>query len=113
MTDRVVFAQPRIGRRVQLAAVLGLVLVFALAFLLLRPVPAPLSDAEYIAIAKNTPQGQLYFQRHSVPCNVTRVWNVQVNCDYVAAPGTPTEKFRVYIDPRTNAVVDVDMQFDP
>jgi hypothetical protein len=36
-----------------------------------------------------------------------------VNCDYVAAAGTPTEKFRVYIDPRTNAVVDVDVQFNP
>jgi hypothetical protein len=102
-----------ISRRTTLLAFGGLVLMFALAFVLLRPVTAPLSDAEYVAIAKDTPQGQLYFKNHSAPCTVVRVWNVQVNCDYVSAPGTPTEKFRVYIDPRTNAVVDVDMQFNP
>ncbi len=101
------------GRRATLLAFGGLVLVFVLAFVLLRPVDAPLSDAEYIAIAKDTPQGKLYFRNHTAPCNVARVWNVQVNCDYVAAPGTPTEKFRVYIDPRTNQVIDVDMQFNP
>jgi hypothetical protein len=103
----------RIGRRAQLLAFGGLVVVFALALILLRPVAAPLSDGEYVAIAKDTPQGQLYFKNHTAPCSVVRVWNVQVNCDYVSAPGTPTEKFRVYIDPRTNAVVDVDMQFNP
>ena len=103
----------RISRRAQLVAFGGLLLVFALAVVLLRPVTAPLSDAEYIAIAKNTPQGQLYFQNHTAPCSVARVWNVQVNCDYIAAAGMPTEKFRVYIDPRTNAVVDFDLQFDP
>jgi hypothetical protein len=103
----------RISRRVQLAAFLGLAAVFAIAFVLLRPVAAPLSDAEYIAIARSSPQGELYFQNHSVPCTVVRAWNVQVNCDYVAAPGTPTEKFRVYIDPRTNQIVDVEVQFEP
>jgi hypothetical protein len=103
----------RISRRAQLVTFGGLALVFVLAVLLLRPQLAPLSDAEYIAIAKDTPQGQLYFKNHNVPCSVARVWNVQVNCDYVSTPGTPTEKFRVYIDPRTNAVVDVDVQFNP
>jgi len=103
----------RISRRAQLVTFGGLALVFVLALLLLRPQLAPLSDAEYIAIAKDTPQGQLYFKKHTAPCSVARVWNVQVNCDYVSTPGTPTEKFRVYIDPRTNAVVDVDVQFNP
>jgi hypothetical protein len=103
----------RITRRTQVVAFGGLLLVFAFALLLLRPQLAPLSDAEYIAIAKDTPQGQLYFKNHTAPCSVARVWNVQVNCDYVSTPGTPTEKFRVYIDPRTNAVVDVDVQFNP
>jgi hypothetical protein len=103
----------RIGRGAQILAFGGLILVFAIAFVLLRPVTAPLSDAEYIAIAKGTQQGQLYFQNHSAPCSVARVWNVQVNCDYIAAPGAPTEKFRVYIDPRTNEVVDFDLQFNP
>jgi hypothetical protein len=103
----------RISRRTQIVAFGGLALVFALALLLLRPQQAPLSDAEYIAIAKDTPQGQLYFKNHTAPCSVARVWNVQVNCDYVSTAGTPTEKFRVYIDPRTNAVVDVDVQFNP
>ena len=103
----------RISRRMQMITFGGLVLIFAAAFVLLRPAIAPLTDAEYVAIAKDTPQGQLYFKSHTAPCNVTRVWNVQVNCDHVAAPGTPTEKFRVYIDPRTSQVVDVEAQFDP
>ena len=103
----------RIGRRAQLLAFGGLALVFALAFLLLRPVIAPLSDAEYVAIAKGTPQGELYFQRHDAPCSVVRAWNVQVACDTTVAGGTSSQKFRVYIDARTNSVVDVDMSFDP
>ncbi len=103
----------RIGRRVQLLAFGGLLLIFALAFVLLRPIPAPLSDDEYIAIAKNTPEGQLYFQHHDAPCSVVRGWQVQVSCDYVASPTSPAEKFRIYIDPRTNAVVDKDLQFNP
>lgn len=103
----------RISRRTQLLAFGGLVLVFAVAFVALRPVPSPLSDAEYIAIAKDTPQGQLYFRKHDAPCRVARVWTVEVNCDYVAAPGKPTEKFRVHIDPRTARVIDVEAQFDP
>jgi hypothetical protein len=103
----------RISRRAQIIAFGGLIAVFVIALVLLRPVAAPLSDAEYVAIARDTPQGQLYFKSHTVPCRVARVWNVQVNCDYTAAPGIPTEKFRVYIDPRTSQVVDVDMQFNP
>ena len=91
----------------------GLAVIFLAAFVLLRPQVGSLSDDQYIAIAKATPQGQLYFSRHTALCAVTRVWNVQVSCDYVASAGTPTEKFRVYIDPRTNAVVDVDMRFTP
>jgi len=103
----------RIGRRAQLLAFGGLGLVFAVAFALLRPVIAPLSDAEYVAIAKGTPQGQLYFQRHDASCSVVRAWNVQVACDSVAPGGASSEKFRVYIDARTDQVVDVDMSFNP
>jgi hypothetical protein len=44
---------------------------------------------------------------------VLRVFTVQVNCDYVPAGATATEKFRVNIDPRSNAVVDVEVQFTP
>lgn len=104
---------PAVGRRAAVLAFGVLVLVFALAFLLLRPVAAPLTDEQYIAIAKDSPSGRLYFQNHDVPCSVVRVWNVQVNCDYASKPGVPTEKFRVYIDPRTNQIIDTDMQFNP
>jgi hypothetical protein len=104
----------RVSRRIQLAAFAGLALVFLVAFAFLRPPVGTLTDAEYIARAKDTPQGQLYFKNHTAPCNVTRVFTVQVNCDYVAAAGTPTEKFRVYFDPRRdNAIQDVEVQFDP
>jgi hypothetical protein len=102
-----------ISRRVKVIAFGGLAFVFALGFFLLRPVVAPLSDAEYIAIAKDTPQGRLYFTNHTAPCKVVRAWNVAVICDTVPAAGSKTEKFRVYIDPRTNAVVDTDMSFNP
>ena len=102
-----------ISRRAQVIAFGGLALVFAFAVFLLRPVVAPLSDAEYIAIAKGTPQGQLYFKNHSAPCSVVRAWNVQVTCDTVKGGGSTSEKFRVYIDPRTTGVVDVDVSFDP
>jgi hypothetical protein len=102
-----------ISRRVQLIAFGGLALVFVIGFLLLRPVVAPLSDAEYIAIAKGTPQGQLYFKNHDAPCQVVRAWNVGVVCDTVSGGGSKSEKFRIYIDPRTNAVVDADVSFDP
>ena len=103
----------RVSRRIQLIAIGGLLLVFAAAFYLLRPIPAPLSDEQYIAIAKNTPQGQLYFQHHNAPCQVVRGWQVQVSCDTVVAADQPAEKFRIYIDPRTNAIVDTDLQFNP
>ncbi len=41
------------------------------------------------------------------------MWTVQVNCDYVPAGATATEKFRVHIDPRTNAIIEVEAQFTP
>ena len=87
--------------------------IFVIAFLYLRPGMGALSDAEYIAIAKATPQGQLYFKKYDAPCQVLRVFTVQVNCDYVPAGANATEKFRVNIDPRSNAVVDVEVQFTP
>jgi hypothetical protein len=104
----------RVSGRTQLIAFAGVAAVFLAAFLFLRPPDGTLSDSEYIARAKATPQGQLYFKSHTAPCTVTRVFTVQVNCDYVAAAGTPTEKFRVYFDPRrNNEIQDVEMQFDP
>ena len=104
----------RVPRRTQLIAFAGVALVFLVAFAFLRPPEGTLTDAEYIALAKNTPQGQLYFKNHTAPCKVTRVFTVQVNCDFVAAPGTPTEKFRVYFDPRrNNEIMDVEVQFNP
>ena len=87
--------------------------VFVIAFLYLRPQPSALSDAEYIAIAKSTAQGQLFFKKYDAPCNVIRVWTVQVNCDIVPAGGRATEKFRVHIDPRTNKVIEVEAAFTP
>jgi hypothetical protein len=104
----------RVPRRTQLIAFAGVAAVFLAAFLFLRPPEGTLTDAQYIALAKDTPQGQLYFKNHTAPCNVTRVFTIQVNCDFVAAPGTPTEKFRVYFDPRrNNEVQDVEVQFNP
>jgi hypothetical protein len=38
---------------------------------------------------------------------------VQVNCDYVPAGATATEKFRVNIDPRTDQIIEVEAQFTP
>jgi hypothetical protein len=84
-----------------------------IAFLYLRPAASALTDAEYVTIAKGTPQGQLFFKKYDAPCQVTRVFTVQVNCDYVPAGATATEKFRVHIDPRTNAVIEVEAQFTP
>ena len=102
-----------IDRRTQLVAFGGLALIFVLAVVLLRPQVFTLSDDQYIAIAKSSPQGQLYFQRHAAPCSVVRAWTVQVACDTVAAGGSSSEKFRVYIDPRTNEIIDTDMSFNP
>ena len=87
--------------------------IFVIAFLYLRPGMGALSDAEYIAIAKATPQGQLYFKKYDAPCQVLRVFTVQVNCDYVPAGATATEKFRANIDPRTNAIIEVETDFTP
>ena len=87
--------------------------IFAIAFLYLRPPEGALSDTEYVAIAKATPQGQLFFDKYDATCEVTRVWTVQVNCDYLPAGATATEKFRVHIDPRTNAIIEVEAQFTP
>ena len=87
--------------------------IFVIAFLYLRPAAGSLSDAEYVAIAKATPQGQLYFKKYDAPCQVIRVFTVQVNCDYVPAGATATEKFRANIDPRTNAIIEVEVDFTP
>lgn len=104
----------RVPLRTQLIAFAGVATVFLAAFLFLRPPEGTLSDAEYIQLAKDTPQGQLYFKSHTAPCTVTRVFTIQVNCDYAAAAGVPTEKFRVYFDPRRNNVIqDVEVRFDP
>ena len=84
-----------------------------IAFLYLRPPEGALTDAEYVAMAKTTPQGELYFKKYDAPCQVIRVWTVQVNCDTVPVGARSTEKFRVYIDPRTNKVIDVEVQFTP
>jgi hypothetical protein len=89
------------------------VAVFVIAFLYLRPPTGALSDAEYVAIAKGTAQGQLFFRKYDAPCQVTRVWTVQVNCDYVPAGATATERFRVHIDPRTQSVIEVETRFTP
>lgn len=87
--------------------------IFVIAFLYLRPPESTLSDAEFVAIAKATPQGELFFKKYDAPCVVTRVWTVQVNCDIVPAGARATEKFRVHIDPRTNKVIEVEAQFTP
>lgn len=107
-------AAARVGldRRWIAGAVLATAIVFAAAFLFLRPQAAPLSDAEYVAIAKGTPQARLFFTRYDSPCAVVRGWTVMVSCDYAAAPGSPTQKLRVYIDPRTSQIVEVEAQFD-
>lgn len=87
--------------------------VFVIAFLYLRPPEGALTDAEYVAMAKATPQGELFFKKYDAPCQVTRVWTVQVNCDYVPAGFTATERFRVHIDPRTNKIIDIEVRFTP
>ena len=102
-----------ITRRTQLLAFGGLALVFLLAVILLRPQTFALSDDQYIAIAKDSPQGQLYFKNHNAPCSVVRAWNVQVACDSIGGGGSSSEKFRVYIDPRSNEIIDTDMSFNP
>ena len=84
-----------------------------IAFVYLRPAQGALSDAEYVAIAKATPQGRLFFKKYDASCQVLRVFTVQVNCDYVPAGATATEKFRANIDPRTNAVIEVEADFTP
>lgn len=91
----------------------GVVAIFVAAFLLLRPPPGMLTGAEYVAMAKDTPQGQLFFKKYDAPCHVTRVWTVQVNCDYLPPGSTAAERFRVHIDPRTNKVIDVEVRFTP
>lgn len=103
----------RVARRTQVIAFAGVAGVFLTAFLFLKPVDSPLPDEAYVAMAKDTPQGRLYFTNHVAPCRVTRVFTVQVNCDYVAAAGVPTEKFRVHIDPRRNVIIEVEASFNP
>jgi hypothetical protein len=99
--------------KLQLAVTAGVVAVFLLAFLVLREPPGMLSGSDYVVIARNTPQGQLFFKKYDAPCHVTRLWSVQVNCDYIPAGATTPEKFRVYIDPRSNTIIDVEADFTP
>ncbi len=103
----------RISRRRQLLIFGGLAAIFVIAFLFLRPPAGALSDAEYIVMAKETERGQLFFKKYDAPCHVTRVWTVQVNCDYLPPGATATEKFRVHIDPRTNRIIEVEARFTP
>ena len=104
----------RVPRRTQLIAFAGVAAVFLIAFLFLRPPENTLSDDEYVSRARATPQGQLYFKNHTAACTVTRVFTIQVNCDFVAKAGSPTEKFRVYFDPRrNNEIMDIEASFDP
>lgn len=93
--------------------VLLLAAVGALAAFQLRSSAANLRDGEYVGIAKSTPQGQAYFRRFAAAtCTVSRGWDVTVNCDYPQTPPLPpyVEKFRVYIDPIDNAVLEVEIQ---
>jgi hypothetical protein len=92
---------------------MALIAVFAVAFAFLLPPSGMLSDDEYVAIAKSTPQGQLYFAKYPATCDVHRVWTVQIACDYVIPGATKPEKFRVHIDRRTNRVLDVEASFQP
>lgn len=103
----------RASVRLQLAITAGVVAIFVVAFLLLRPPPGMLTGEQYVAMAKNTPQGLLFFKKYDAPCQVTRVWTVQVNCDYVPPGFTATERFRVHIDPRTNEIIEVEARFTP
>jgi len=89
------------------------VAIFAAALLFLVPPASALSDAEYVAMAKGTPQGQLYFAKYPATCQVYRVWTVQVACDYAAPGTTRPEKFRVHIDPRSNAIIEIEADFTP
>lgn len=79
----------RISRRIQLIAFAGVAAVFLAAFLFLRPPEGTLTDAEYIQLAKDMAQGRLYFQNHTAPCTVTRVFTLQVNCDHVEVQFNP------------------------
>lgn len=103
----------RISLRAQLAIAAAVLAIFAVAFGFLIPPASALSDAEYIAMAKGTPQGQLYFAKYAASCQVYRVWTVQIACDYVAPGTTQTQKFRVHVDPRSNAIIDVEADFTP
>ena len=103
----------RISVRAQVAIFAGLAAVFLIAFLYLRPPTGALGDTEYVTIAKATPEGQLFFKKYDAPCQVLRVWTIQVNCDYVPVGAKATEKFRVNIDPRSSAVIDVEVDFTP
>ncbi len=87
--------------------------MFVVAFLYLRPPAGALTDAEYLAMAKATPQGELFFKKYDAACQVIRVWTVQVNCDHVPPGFTATERFRVHIDPRTNKIIDIEVRFTP
>ncbi len=103
----------RISLRAQLAIAAAMLAVFGAAFAFLVPPASALSDAEYIAMAKGTPQGQRYFARYPATCEVYRVWTVQIACDYVAPGTTQTQKFRVHVDARSNSIIDVEADFTP
>ena len=103
----------RFGFRAQLGIFGALAAVFVVAFLFLLPPTSTLADAEYIVLAKATPQGQLYFAKYDASCDVIRAFTVQVACDYVPSGMTRPEKFRVHIDRRTNRIIEVEVQFTP
>jgi hypothetical protein len=102
-----------VSRRLVVAVLLAVGVLVGLGALQVRRSAAVLTDDEYVAIAKSTPQGQAYFRRFAgAPCSVTRWWDVAVNCDYLQPnPVQPyLEKFRVRIEPTTSAVLGVDIQ---
>jgi hypothetical protein len=104
--------RPRISGRAQLGIFGALGAVFLIAFLFLVPPKSALTDGEYVAMAKATPQGLLYFARYPARCDVYRVWTVLVSCDYLPPGATRPEKFRVHIDPRFNRIIEVESQFE-
>ena len=103
----------RLGFRAQLGIFGALAAVFLVAFLFLLPPTSTLADAEYIALAKATPQGKLYFAKYEASCDVIRAFTVQVACDIVPSGSTRPEKFRVHIDRRSNRIIEVEVQFTP
>jgi hypothetical protein len=101
------------SRRLAAIILLTVGVLIGLGAVQLRRSAAVLTDDEYVAIAKSTPQGLAYFRRFTeAPCSVTRWWDVTVNCDYLQPdPVQPyLEKFRVRIEPTSSAVLGVEIQ---